>query len=171
MAAYGREHYARNRAKYLEKAHRSRRRVRAKNDERILSYLLAHPCVDCGETDPLVLDFDHREPATKSNEVSRIVYHRPWRVVLEEIEKCDVRCANCHRRKTARQFRWSKLERPDALTISPTREQLSLVEHLVPNQRAAGPNPVSRSELPSYTCRDCQTHQDGPRPHPIHLHP
>src|SRR5205823_4182693 len=99
MAAYGREHYARHRAKYLEKAHRSRRRVRAKNDERILSYLLAHPCVDCGETDPLVLDFDHREPATKSNEVSRIVYHRPWRVVLEEIEKCDVRCANCHRRK------------------------------------------------------------------------
>ena len=122
MAAYGREHYARHRAKYLEKAHRSRRGVRAKNDQRILSYLLAHPCVDCGETDPLVLDFDHRDPATKSNEVSRIVYYRPWRVVLEEIEKCDVRCANCHRRKTARQFRWSKLERPDALTISPTRE-------------------------------------------------
>ena len=86
MAAYGREHYARHRAKYLEKAHRSRRRVRAKNDQRILSYLLAHPCVDCGETDPLVLDFDHRDPATKSNEVSRIVYYRPWRVVLEEIE-------------------------------------------------------------------------------------
>lgn len=112
MAAYGRKHYARNRAKYLEKAHRSRRRVRAKNDERILMYLLDHPCVDCGETDPLVLDFDHREPSLKSNEVSRMVYHRPWRVVLEEIEKCDVRCANCHRRKTARQFGWSKLEVP-----------------------------------------------------------
>jgi hypothetical protein len=122
MAAYGREHYARNRAKYLEKAHRSRGRVRAKNDERILAYLLEHPCVDCGESDPLVLDFDHREPSMKSDEVSRMVRSRPWRVVLEEIEKCDVRCANCHRRKTARQFRWSKLELPDALTISPTRE-------------------------------------------------
>jgi hypothetical protein len=65
MAAYSREHYARNREKYLEKAHRSRGRLRAKNDERILSYLLGHPCVDCGETDPLVLDFDHREPSTK----------------------------------------------------------------------------------------------------------
>ena len=122
MAAYGREHYARNRAKYLEKAQRSRGRARAKNDERLLAYLLDHPCVDCGETDPLVLDFDHRVPSLKSDEVSRIAYYRPWQVVLEEIEKCDVRCANCHRRKTARQFGWSKLELPAALTIPPTRE-------------------------------------------------
>jgi len=122
MAAYGRQHYARNRAKYLEKAHRSRRRARTKNDERILAYLMDHPCVDCGETDPLVLDFDHREPSTKSNEVSRIVYHRRWRIVLEEIEKCDVRCANCHRRKTARQFGWSKLQLPEPLTIVAARE-------------------------------------------------
>jgi hypothetical protein len=122
MAAYGREHYARNRSKYLEKAHRSRGRVRAKNDQRILTYLLAHPCVDCGETDPLVLDFDHREPSLKSNEVSRMAHHRPWRVVLEEIEKCDVRCANCHRRKTARQFGWSKLELTATPTIDNARE-------------------------------------------------
>ena len=122
MAAYGREHYARNGGKYLEKAHRSRDRVRAKNDERILAYLLEHPCADCGETDPLVLDFDHREPSMKSDEVSRMVRSRPWRVVLEEIEKCDVRCANCHRRKTARQFGWSKLELPQLRRIDATRE-------------------------------------------------
>jgi hypothetical protein len=122
MAAYGREHYARNRAKYLEKAHRSRGRVNAKNDERVLAYLLDHPCVDCGETDPLVLDFDHREPSRKADEVSRLAHRRPWRLVLEEIAKCDVRCANCHRRKTARQFGWSKLEIPATLTIAGTRE-------------------------------------------------
>jgi hypothetical protein len=129
MAAYGREHYARNRAKYLAKAHRSRGRVRAKNDERILAYLLDHPCLDCGETDPLVLDFDHREPSTKSNEVSRMVRSRPWRVVLEEIEKCDVRCANCHRRRTARQFGCSKLEIPAALTLFADAGVAQLVEH------------------------------------------
>jgi hypothetical protein len=122
MAAYGRGHYARNREKYLAKAHRSRRRASTRNDGRILSYLLTHPCVDCGETDPLVLDFDHREPWRKLNDVSRMVNGRPWPVILEEIEKCDVRCANCHRRKTARQFGWSKLELPNALTIAPTRE-------------------------------------------------
>jgi hypothetical protein len=146
MAAYSREHYARNRAKYLEKAHRSRSRVRAKNDERLLAYLLDHPCVDCGETDPLVLDFDHREPSLKSDEVSRMVYHRPWRVVLEEIEKCDVRCANCHRRKTARQFGWSKLELPAALTILPNAGVAQLVERDFPKVEVAGSCPVSRSE-------------------------
>lgn len=122
MAAYGREHYARNRPKYLAKAHRSRRRTRARNDDRLLSYLLDHPCVDCGETDPLVLDFDHRDPSLKSNAVSRMVYRQPWQVVLEEIAKCDVRCANCHRRKTARQFSWSKLDNRDDLRIEAARE-------------------------------------------------
>ena len=122
MAAYGREHYAKNRAKYLAKAHKSRGRTIAKNDQRILEYLIDHPCIDCGDTDPLVLDFDHREPSAKLDAVSRMVRSRPWRVVLEEIAKCDVRCANCHRRKTARQFGWSKLELPDLFTIDATRE-------------------------------------------------
>ena len=147
MAAYGREHYARNRGKYLEKAHRSRDRVRAKNDERILAYLLEHPCADCGETDPLVLDFDHREPSMKSDEVSRMVRSRPWRVVLEEIEKCDVRCANCHRRKTARQFGWSKLEPLAALTINSDAGVAQLAERDFPKVEVAGSCPVSRSEI------------------------
>ena len=146
MAAYGREHYARNRATYLEKARRSRGRVRRKNDERLLAYLLNHPCVDCGETDPLVLDFDHRDPSMKSNEVSRIVYHRPWRLVIEEIEKCDVRCANCHRRRTARQFAWSKLEVPDTLTIVANAGVAQLAERNFPKVEVAGSCPVSRSE-------------------------
>jgi hypothetical protein len=34
--------------------------------------------------------------------------HKPWRRVLVEIEKCDVRCANCHRKRTAQQFGWRK---------------------------------------------------------------
>lgn len=140
---------ARNRAKYLEKADRSRGRVRAKNDKRLLAYLLEHPCVDCGETDPLVLDFDHREPSLKSNEVSRMVYHRPWRVVLGEIEKCDVRCANCHRRKTARQFGWSKLEPAPARTIIPDAGVAQLAERDFPKVEVAGSCPVSRSETPS----------------------
>lgn len=146
MAAYGREHYARNRAKYLEKAHRRRGRVRSKNDERILAYLLEHPCVDCGETEPLVLDFDHRESSRKADEVSRLAHRRPWRVVLEEIEKCDVRCANCHRRKTARQFGWSKLELVPTHTIIPDAGVAQLAERDFPKVEVAGSCPVSRSE-------------------------
>ncbi|HEV8469132.1 MAG TPA: hypothetical protein VGR46_05945 [Candidatus Limnocylindria bacterium] len=108
-AAYSREHYKRNRAKYLKKAHKNRQRGYRKNKELVLAYLLEHPCVDCGESDPLLLEFDHRERASKIDAVARLAQYRPWRSVIAEIEKCDVRCANCHRRRTARQFGWTKL--------------------------------------------------------------
>lgn len=63
-------------------------------------YLLAHPCVDCGERDPLVLEFDHR--SGKRAAISALMGdHATWPTVIAEIEKCDVRCANCHKRRTA----------------------------------------------------------------------
>lgn len=72
---------------------------REKHRQIIWDYLLTHPCVDCGESDPIVLQFDHR--GDKSYEISKM----PWRngadTLRNEIEKCDVRCANCHTRKTA----------------------------------------------------------------------
>lgn len=55
--------------------------------------------MDCGEKDPIVLEFDHQRD--KVLEVS-IAIHRGWseKKLLAEIEKCEVRCANCHVRKT-----------------------------------------------------------------------
>lgn len=67
----------------------------------VLGYLEKHPCVDCGEPDPIVLEFDHRDRKAKVKPVSRLLAgHYSWKSVLMEIEKCDIRCANCHRRKT-----------------------------------------------------------------------
>lgn len=68
----------------------------------VLEYLLDHPCVDCGESDPIVLDFDHVR-GVKVCDVSRMTStgYRCWRI-KEEIEKCEVRCANCHRRVHAK---------------------------------------------------------------------
>ncbi len=80
--------YVRNREKYKQMA------------EYLYEYLLEHPCVDCGESDPIVLEFDHLRD--KKTEVVRMMNYSSGSL-LQEIEKCDVRCANCHRRKTARE--------------------------------------------------------------------
>ena len=73
----------------------------------MFAYLHEHPCVDCGETDIAVLEFDHRSQATKELRVSALVCQGyKWETIKTEIDKCDVRCANCHRRRTAIQLGW-----------------------------------------------------------------
>jgi hypothetical protein len=79
---------------------------RRRNRDALLAYLIAHPCVDCGETDPRCLDFDHRDPRRKKASISRLIGYAEWDDLLLEIAECDVRCANCHRKRTAQQFRW-----------------------------------------------------------------
>jgi hypothetical protein len=69
----------------------------------VLDYLTNHPCVDCGETDPIVLEFDHIQAETKKKDVSRMISHHSLQDVIDEISKCQVRCANCHKRRHAKQ--------------------------------------------------------------------
>jgi hypothetical protein len=57
--------------------------------------------VDCGETDPVVLEFDHVRDKLKDIGYM-VTVGFSWSAIQLEIEKCEVRCANCHRRKTAR---------------------------------------------------------------------
>jgi hypothetical protein len=66
----------------------------------LVAFFRSHPCVDCGEDDPLVLEFDHL--GEKDFNISKGVRDRGWHKVLAEMAKCDVVCANCHRRRTAR---------------------------------------------------------------------
>lgn len=101
-----REHYLRNRDDYIQWAQRQARQRRDEQLRRLHDYLRAHPCVDCGETDITVLEFDHIDATTKVMELSKMLGRRNWRVILDEIGKCDVRCVNCHRRRTARQQGW-----------------------------------------------------------------
>ena len=88
-------------------AHRAKVRLRStavkkEYKRRIGEHLLAHPCVDCGESDIRVLEFDHREDEEKLADVSLLFGEfAPWARIEAEIAKCDVRCANCHRRVTA----------------------------------------------------------------------
>jgi hypothetical protein len=79
---------------------------RERNMKFLLEYLSSHPCVDCGESDPIVLDFDHVRGEKKVDVSSMSSYCLAS--VQEEMSKCEVRCANCHRRKTAKQFGYMK---------------------------------------------------------------
>jgi hypothetical protein len=102
---YRRDHYARNVAYYVAKAARADDRRQVENYRKLIAHLRVNPCVDCGETDVRVLQFDHLDPSTKTTEVSRLVLYASWSRALAEIDKCAVRCGNCHRRKTLRDLR------------------------------------------------------------------
>lgn len=97
---------------YLESEDRQNTVKAARDEARqvrreiVWEYLRSHPCVDCGEADPIVLEFDHVN-GTKIMAIATMVQSlTPVAKILAEIEKCEVRCANCHRRVTASRGNW-----------------------------------------------------------------
>ncbi len=101
-----------DRANYLKDPQRKYRENSAHKRSiklKVLDYLLNHPCVDCGEADPIFLEFDHVR-GKKLCHVSNLIHQtRAWSTIETEIAKCVVRCIKCHRIKTARQFGWYRL--------------------------------------------------------------
>ena len=95
-----REHYQAHQSYYVRKARTRNAEVIAAQREWVLNYLELHPCVDCGEADPRCLDFDHVR-GKKICHVSRMLGDYGWTAIEAEIAKCEVRCANCHRKRTA----------------------------------------------------------------------
>lgn len=77
------------------------RRVQTKS--KLLQYLSECSCVDCGEDNPVVLEFDHM--GEKKLAISQMQNYK-WETILEEINKCLIRCANCHRIKTSKERGW-----------------------------------------------------------------
>ncbi len=78
------------------------RRKRTLIEERtayLIELFRKHPCADCGESDPLVLEFDHL--GHKNFGIAAALRNRNWQSILDEIDACEVVCANCHRRRTA----------------------------------------------------------------------
>lgn len=108
QAAYRRAHYLANKADYIRRAVAQVKRRRDENRLEIVRYLQTHPCVDCGCSDPVRLEFDHVDPALKLMDVGTMKVSRRWERVEAEIAKCDVRCVNCHRLRTAKQFHWGR---------------------------------------------------------------
>jgi hypothetical protein len=99
-SAYGKEHYAANRQRYIDQARIRKRALSRERIRHLLQFFQEHPCVDCGEADPIVLEFDHLR-GDKSFTIGTALHSRNMQSILDEIAKCEVVCANCHRRRTA----------------------------------------------------------------------
>lgn len=105
---YNAEYY--KRTKHIHNpGRRARSREHLQEVNRFLAeYLYSHPCVDCGENDIVVLDFDHIED--KFEDINQMRRRFSLSRLKEEIAKCEVRCANCHRRRTAVTQNWYRLQ-------------------------------------------------------------
>jgi hypothetical protein len=128
--AYRREHHRRNTEHEVayRAAHRDHYRwlnVEISRRKRLERYaevakVKSVPCADCGQTyPPYVMDFDHRDGSTKRGNLNSLVKVVPWQVVLDEISKCDVVCARCHRLRT-----WHRRTLAPRPSSSPKRELL-----------------------------------------------
>lgn len=73
-----------------------------RNQRFVVGYLLEHPCIDCGEKDPVVLEFDHINNDKLDNICALATSGVPIERIINEIQKCEVVCSNCHRRRTAK---------------------------------------------------------------------
>lgn len=99
FSAFNRQNYVENRTRDIARVRRNQKIAVDRARQLLRAYLTEHPCVDCGEMDTRVLEFDHLRD--KSGDVSRMVSSGlSWDRILFEIAKCEVRCANCHRRIT-----------------------------------------------------------------------
>lgn len=60
--------------------------------------MMGNACSKCGYDQNLAaLHFHHRDSLQKELRLDmRILSNRRWETILEEAEKCDVLCANCH---------------------------------------------------------------------------
>jgi hypothetical protein len=97
--------YLTHKADHMAGVARRNKAYRVQTQERLAAHLAEHPCVDCGEDDISA------SSSTIGTAWTRLLPSRSccsgdgsWRTIAKEIEKCDVRCANCHRRRTADQF-------------------------------------------------------------------
>lgn len=78
----------------------SGKRGRQKIKSKLLQYLSGKYCADCKNTNIIVFEFDHVR-GDKRDDISKMMKNGSWAKIEDELKKCDVVCANCHRIRTA----------------------------------------------------------------------
>ena len=95
------DYYKNNRTKHLKAILIRNKKNREFLQRYIVQYLKEHCCVDCGQNNIIVLEFDHIR-GIKTRNISDMLHRNVSLTTLQyEIDKCDVRCRNCHIIRTA----------------------------------------------------------------------
>jgi len=92
-AEYSREHYLKNKAKQI--LANSEYKKKRRKEWQIFKSTLS--CAQCGFSHSAALDFHHENPEEKEENINRIIANGQFAKAFEEIKKCIVLCANCHR--------------------------------------------------------------------------
>lgn len=98
--------YEANKETHIANAWKNKVNAREAARKYVWDYLESHPCVDCGETSPVVLEFDHVRGRKKKAVADMVRQGYSIGAIQDEIAKCQVRCANCHRSKTHKDKGW-----------------------------------------------------------------
>lgn len=92
---YGKAHYEKNKQAYIDRAARAKQKGRQKWAE----YKATLSCTRCGESHPATLDFHHVTRLPSNRKVHKLVGSGQFTAAMEEIKRCMVLCANCHRKE------------------------------------------------------------------------
>lgn len=108
--SYYAEHYSKYGDNYRARANIRRIQNRKDLQQNMLDFLKDKACVICGQSDIRTFEFDHRNPETKSFGIAQAIrLGKKWEEILDEIAKCRILCANCHKIHTANQRGWYKI--------------------------------------------------------------
>jgi hypothetical protein len=98
--------YARNSRRHKARVAGRRIRQRRMNRTQMMEYLARRGCDICGERDPIILEFHHLQNDKQCDVSEMVSKGYSWAAILREIQKCQLLCANDHRRITAKQRSW-----------------------------------------------------------------
>jgi len=90
---YANTYYKKNKEAVIAASKESAKRYK----DQWRDYKATLACIKCGQNHPATLDFHHIDRSTKEDSVNRLIKNRAFKRAMEEVKKCVVLCANCHR--------------------------------------------------------------------------
>ena len=91
---HGKKHYEKNKAYYIARSAENKK----KHKEAWTEYKSKQSCALCGENHPATFDFHHVVRGPDNVKINKLVKNSSYKKIYEELKKCIVLCANCHRK-------------------------------------------------------------------------